>query len=195
MAFLKEPFFLRLLFFINFSGSLYGFYWYRYQLIQTPKTLWLFVPDSPTATALFTIALYFYIIKKPQPFFTLLACAWLIKYGLWAAIINTHYLLIGGNYTFTNFHLTLSHLGMAVEGALFINDIPLKKGYIPLMFLLMAGSDLLDYGLDIHPWFFDESQWLAGLVSAAAMTAGISVYSYCLYVRQKEHTAAMDPDP
>lgn len=178
MAFFKKGWVLRALFLINLLGSLYGFYWYGNQLLDTPFYLWLFVPDSPTSSALFTFALYFYIIKKPKPFLTLMACAWLIKYGLWAAVINTHYLLIGGNYNFTNFHLTLSHLGMACEGFLFLNDISFKKYHVTILFLLMIASDAIDYILGIHPWLFEQSQWAIGLISVITFSMGISLYAY-----------------
>lgn len=175
---LKREWVLKGLFWINFLGSIYGFYWYRNQLLDTPLYLWLFIPDSPTASSLFAVALYFYIIKKPRPFLTLLACGWLIKYGLWAAVINTHYLIIGGNYTFTNFHLTLSHLGMALEGFLFLNDINIQRYHVRLLFFLMIISDALDYLLGIYPWLFHQSQWIVGLASVIILTIGINLYAY-----------------
>jgi len=178
MDLLKKPWAIRGLFWINFIGSLYGFYWYHNQLLDTPLYLWPFVPDSPTASALFTVALYFYITKKPRPFLTLMACGWLIKYGLWAAVINTHYFLIGGNYTFTNFHLTLSHLGMALEGFLFLHDINFRRYHVGILFLLMTISDALDYILGIYPWLFHQSQWSVGLASVIIFSIGINVYAY-----------------
>ena len=66
--FLKQPLSLRVLLIINLFGSFYGFYWYRQQLKITPGVLKLFVPDSPTASALFTIALFFIIIKSTSLF-------------------------------------------------------------------------------------------------------------------------------
>ena len=91
----ENAYFLWGLFLINLFGSIYGFYWYGQQLSETPGILKLFVPDSPTASLLFTLALFMTLIKKPKPFLILMACGWLIKYGLWAAIINTHYYIIG----------------------------------------------------------------------------------------------------
>jgi uncharacterized membrane protein YpjA len=173
---LKTPKFLLILFIVNLFGSIYGFYWYKDQLAVSPAILWPFVPDSPTATALFTIALYLYLIKTPKTLLTLIACGWLIKYGIWAAIINTHFLLIGGSYTFTNFHLTISHLGMAVEGILFAGDLRISRAHGVLLLVLMVLSDVIDYVLNIHPWLFDETQYSVALTSAVMLTAIIGLY-------------------
>lgn len=35
---------------INFLGTVYGYYWYLPQLLETPARFLIFVPDSPTAT-------------------------------------------------------------------------------------------------------------------------------------------------
>ncbi|MDD4568657.1 MAG: DUF1405 domain-containing protein [Tepidanaerobacteraceae bacterium] len=181
MNILKQPILLFLLFFVNLVGSIYGFYWYQQQLTVTPSIFKIFVPDSPTASAFFTIALFLIIIKKPKPFMMLVACAWLIKYGLWAVIINTHFYLIGGNYTFTNFHLSLSHLGMAIEGFLFINEVYFKKGYILTLTILMLINDIIDYKLGIHPWLFAQSQWGIALISVISLTVLICIYCIFLY--------------
>lgn len=39
-----------LLLFVNAAGTVYGYYWYRYQLAETPPVFLPFVPDSPTAS-------------------------------------------------------------------------------------------------------------------------------------------------
>jgi len=175
---------MRLLLLINLIGSIYGFYWYKNQLSETPGILKLFVPDSPTASLLFTVALFMLLIKKPKPFLMLMACGWLIKYGIWAAIINTHFYLIGGQYTFTNFHLTLSHLGMAAEGLLFIDDVDYNKYHLFLLICLMIISDALDYRLGIHPWLFDLSQLQVAKISIVLLTVFISVYFTLLYKKR-----------
>jgi uncharacterized membrane protein YpjA len=178
---IKKPSFLLMLFFINLIGSVYGFYWYRQQVSETPGILKVFVPDSPTASLLFTLALLMIIIKKPKPFMTLVACGWLIKYGLWAVIINTHFLLMGGDYTFTNFHLTLSHLGMAAEGFLFLNKSEFNINHILTLTALMLISDVVDYSLGIHPWLFAQSQWNIAVVSIILLTIFINLYCFLLY--------------
>jgi len=184
---IKKTYFLWILFFLNLIGSIYGFYWYRNQLAETHGILKLFVPDSPTASMLFTLGLFMTLIKKPKPFLMLMACGWLIKYGLWAVIINTHFYLIGGNYTFTNFHLTLSHLGMAAEGLIFLNDVEYDKHHLFFLISLMILSDILDYKLGIHPWLFDQRQLQVAIISILFLTVSISLYFILLYKKQKRY--------
>ncbi|EPR28178.1 putative membrane spanning protein [Geobacillus sp. WSUCF1] len=43
-----------LLLFVNAAGTIYGYYWYRYQLADTPPVFLPFVPDSPTASLFFS---------------------------------------------------------------------------------------------------------------------------------------------
>lgn len=43
-----------LLFAVNAAGTAYGYYWYRYQLADTPPLFLPFVPDSPTASLFFS---------------------------------------------------------------------------------------------------------------------------------------------
>lgn len=56
--------FLLALFFVNLLGTIYGFIWYKEQLVITPYIYWPFVPDSPIASLFFTIFLLFFMLKK-----------------------------------------------------------------------------------------------------------------------------------
>ncbi|KPD00816.1 hypothetical protein LR69_00898 [Geobacillus sp. BCO2] len=47
-----------LLLFVNAAGTIYGYYWYRYQLADTPPVFLPFVPDSPTASLFFLSSLW-----------------------------------------------------------------------------------------------------------------------------------------
>ena len=76
--------FLLLLFVINLLGTLYGYYWYRYQLAQTPLPYLPFVPDSPTASLFFTIVLWLYLRRRNNPYIEAFAAVTLFKYGIWA---------------------------------------------------------------------------------------------------------------
>ena len=45
--------FLWLLLIINVFGTIYGYVWYKWQLVETPTIFLPFVPDSPTASLFF----------------------------------------------------------------------------------------------------------------------------------------------
>lgn len=172
---------IEILFIINLLGSIYGFYWYKDQLLKTPKIFWIFVPDSPMATFLFSISLYFFIIEKPKALFNFIACNWIIKYGLWAVIINIHYMFLQKQLLFTNLHLTLSHIGMAIEGMIFLHFTFIKKKYVIFTFLLMTLSDFVDYAFKLHPWLFDSSQLVLAQYAAVFLTLILSFYNFLRY--------------
>lgn len=110
---------------INLFGSLYGFYWYRGQLAQTPVKYWLIVPDSPASSLL----MFFFLAgllagADPRRGWLnwLGAFAFLgnMKYGLWTAIVLPHNGLTTGIWTFDHIHLSIGHFGMWLQGALFL---------------------------------------------------------------------------
>ncbi len=152
LLFTWPPFFYLLLA-VNFSGSLYGFWWYRHQFIETSYFFWPFIPNSPLAVLYFFIALLFFVRGKRSVFWEGLAYFGLIKHGLWTvAIISTYYL--AGNTNPENLLLWAGHLAMASQAALFW----LYYG-LPLTYRLAAGiagwylfDDFLDYVVGIHPY-------------------------------------------
>ena len=83
---------LVLLFITNLFGTIYGYIWYEPQLRDTPYVYWLFVPDSPTASLFFTVVLGLWIFQKRSPLMETLAFITLIKYGVWAVVMNILFL-------------------------------------------------------------------------------------------------------
>ncbi|MDN4594248.1 DUF1405 domain-containing protein [Polycladomyces subterraneus] len=171
---------------INALGSVYGFYWYHLQLQMTEGWQKLFVPDSPTASTLFTLVLLLYIIGRRSPLLEALAAVTLFKYGIWAVAM----ILLSGWVApapffqalhWTDWMLMTSHLGMAAEAVLYSRFFTYR-----LLHLILAGvwvllNDALDYGLDIHPWL---PPWLQDWVHPIAVfTVGLSVVSLALFAR------------
>lgn len=190
MAFIKDVYnriprtnILALLLIINFLGSIWGFLWYRDQLSSTPIKYWIFTPDSPTATLFFSMYILLKLLEKENTLLGLIACVWLIKYGIWAVVINLNLLFID-SFTFENLHLTLSHMGMAFEGLLFLLflDFSVLKGIIVIF--LMIISDYADYGLKLHPCLFLKSQYSLALRTAVALTFALSL---AVIVKRKTH--------
>ncbi len=73
----------------NILGTLYGFIWYGDQLAKTPWYFLPFIPDSPIASLFFCVLLLFVsFFNKHIPFVEALAFVTLLKYGLWAVIMN-----------------------------------------------------------------------------------------------------------
>ena len=80
--------FLVLLLIINVFGTIYGYYWYGYQLEETPPIFLIFVPDSPTASLFFCFVLIAFLLKKNWPLIEALALLTLFKYGIWAVVMK-----------------------------------------------------------------------------------------------------------
>lgn len=154
--YLEQKWFIYLLLLINIAGSIYGFYWYKNQLAETPIQWLIFTPDSPLASTYFSIFLILYLFKKKSRFIEALASVTLFKYGLWATII-----IIWGSWlsepsfstlSWIDIMLMTSHLGMAFQALLFN-----KKYNYGFISLLIAGiwiltNDFLDYTQNIYPW-------------------------------------------
>lgn len=165
-----KPWFLYSLIIINILGSIYGYYWYRYQLLATPKYLWFFVPDSPLSTTLTARALIFVLLGKRNSVFEWIAYTSVIKYGVWAVVIISHFGLTGGTIKPEIWMLWFSHLGMAVEGVIFLRHVKVSWREITIGLIWMLFNDLLDYGLGIYPYLYASYQLAIAKITAFSLT-------------------------
>ena len=176
--------FLYVLLTVNFLGSIYGYYWYKNQLEATP-VYWLpFVPDSPTASAAFTLVLFLYLFNKRSPFWEAFAGVTLFKYGVWAvsmilagAVLSDKPFL--ESLVWTDWMLMVSHLGMAVEGILDSRFFIFGRKEILLVGGWTVLNDVMDYGVGIHPWL---PLSMAGTEPVVALfTLSLSLVSLLLF--------------
>ncbi|HYF92059.1 MAG TPA: DUF1405 domain-containing protein [Symbiobacteriaceae bacterium] len=145
----RERRFWWILLIINFFGSLYGFWWYKGQLLATPAKYWLIVPDSPGSTFLLFIWLALMIAgvdwRKPgMQWLGAVAFVSNMKYGLWTATVLPQAGFKFG-WEFDFIHLSLSHAGMWLQAMIFARFY--KPGLVPAMgaLLFMWFQDLIDY--------------------------------------------------
>lgn len=163
---------------INLLGTLYGYVWYEPQLRDTPYVYWLFVPDSPTASLFFTIVLALWLVKKRSPLMETLAFVTLIKYGVWAVIMNVLFLMKLGpdGDTFTVMMavmLMLSHGAMAFQAILYAPFMKWTVQSFILTLIWVIHNDVVDYVLGQWPrypslaehimWIGYGSFWLSGI--------------------------------
>jgi uncharacterized membrane protein YpjA len=137
--------FLILLFLINLVGTIIGYWWYEGQLAQTEPIYYIFVPDSPTASLFFTIALFGWILGKSFKLMEVLAVVTLIKYGVWAVAMNLLTLYQGQDIGPDGWMLVISHGLMAVQAILYLS----KYTYTTIHFFIAAvwtlHNDAIDY--------------------------------------------------
>jgi uncharacterized membrane protein YpjA len=136
---------------INFFGTVYGYYWYRYQLADTPAHFYIFIPDSPTASLFFLIVVAAFLIKKNLPLIEALAIVTLFKYGIWAVIMNLLVLLINGSLPWEGYMLIASHFGMAIQGLLYAPYYRFKAWHLIVAAIWTLHNDVIDYVFGMMP--------------------------------------------
>lgn len=152
---------------INLAGAVYGFYWYRDQLLSTPPWAWPLVADSPLAV----LAFGFYLLSLHRggrrfPLLEAYALLTTLKYGLWTDLVIGQSWLAGGQVIFEDVHLLASHFGMALEAFLFLRYFapPLPYGLLVSAWLVL--NDYVDYARGLHPNLPDPN--LVGSVAVIA---------------------------
>lgn len=153
MSTLRKSWFLWCLIIINFFGSVYGFYWYKNQLASTqPEFFRIFVPDSPTGSALFTLFLITLLIGRSFPTLEAFAAVTNFKYGVWAVSVIIAGWALGNEQQLTDYMLMFSHAGMAIESLLYSKCYSIRFYHLFLVAIWTIWNDWLDYMLDLHPW-------------------------------------------
>ncbi|NLW08012.1 MAG: DUF1405 domain-containing protein [Clostridia bacterium] len=171
-----QSWFLVILVIINALGSLYGYYWYRDQLSSTPLIWWPFTPDSPLSTTLFALALTLAIWRKENNLFRLIAATAVIKYGLWAVVLISDYWLGGARIELVEAGLWLSHLGMFVEGIIFIRHWAFSYIDLVVVSCWLLLNDFIDYALGWHPYLFRADQYNLALLTAVSLSLLLTAY-------------------
>ncbi|WP_424766045.1 DUF1405 domain-containing protein [Paenibacillus sp. sgz302251] len=186
--FLLNRSFLWLLFLVNLAGTIYGYIWYEYQLIDTyiNHPLWriVFVPDSPTASLFFTLALLYLLFPPRQSnriavigrsVLEALAVVCSVKYGIWAVAMIAAGAWQGDELNWKHYMLIASHLGMAFEALLYFRFM--KAGPIALAvaacWLLL--NDTVDYTFGVFPTLARELY--NDLPAVRGFTYGLSLFS------------------
>ncbi|MCI3984976.1 DUF1405 domain-containing protein [Bacillus vallismortis] len=172
---------------INFLGTVYGYYWYLPQLMETPARFLIFVPDSPTATFFFLFVLLGFIMKRNAPLFEALALVTLVKYGLWAVAMNLLVLAVTGDLPWEGYMLIASHFAMAVQGVLYSPYYRFSIGHLAIAAVWTLHNDVIDYLFDMMPQYSMLSDYMTDIGYG---TFWLSIFSiglaYFLVVSKKQ---------
>lgn len=161
---------------VNLLGSVYGYYWYSGQLEATPVPLWLFTFDSPLSTTLFALALIGVLMGKESKLLQLVAYTGVIKFGIWASVVILDFWLAGGAPTAIVTFLLLSHIGMAMEGWVFIRHLDVPVWNVVFLALWFITGDYLDYVIGIHPYLYYPGQFMVAAITAVALSIILLIY-------------------
>jgi uncharacterized membrane protein YpjA len=152
--------FLVLLFVINFLGTIYGYWWYRSQLVDTPAKFLIFVPDSPTASLFFVIVIFFFIFNKNTPYIEALAFVTLVKYGVWAVVMNLLTWKVSGYLSPAALMLIFSHGAMAVQAVLYSPFYKIKLKHLAFAAIWTLHNDVIDYVFEMMPQYGALNQYM-----------------------------------
>lgn len=162
-AILISKVFLIALLIVNVLGSAYGYIWYGSQLAETKPIFLIFVPDSPTATLFFSIAIIGWLFKKHFRLFEVLALVTLIKYGVWAVVMNLMVLNELGSIGFTGWMLVVSHGLMAIQGLLYMPMYDFKAIHIIVTAIWTLHDVVIDYVFKQMPSYHMLNQYMDGI--------------------------------
>jgi uncharacterized membrane protein YpjA len=158
-AIINMKMFLILLFLINLFGTIYGYIWYRYQLADTEPQFYIFVPDSPTASLFFTIALVGWIFGRHYKLMEALAVVTLIKYGVWAVVMNLLTFAENGELSSDGWMLVASHGLMAVQAFLYASRYKYTYVHVFIAAVWTLHNDVIDYVFGQMPFYHVINQY------------------------------------
>lgn len=157
---LKHRAFIWMLLVINVLGTIYGYIWYLPQLRQTPLRFLLFVPDSPTASLFFTIFLMALLLNRSWPLIEALAAVTLLKYGVWAVVMNLLMLISTGSLSAVGYMLIFSHAAMAVQGILYLPFYRFRSKHLVMVLVWTIHNDFIDYVYGMMPTYRTLSDFM-----------------------------------
>lgn len=190
---MRSRFMLQALLWVNIFGTIYGFYWYWGQLEFTVSNhpLWMafLVPDSPTASLFFTIALWWFYVQPERrlsnpntlvirSFIEALAVVTSVKYGVWAVAVILVAAVQGDPPVWQQYMLIVSHLGMAVEALLYAGFFRYGLGALAAVACWTIYNDFADYQFGIFPGL--PNVLLDDLKPIQVFTTLLSCASLCL---------------
>ncbi|WP_442594512.1 DUF1405 domain-containing protein [Neobacillus sp. D3-1R] len=153
-TFLANRNILWLLLIVNILGTIYGYYWYGWQLEETPAKFLIFVPDSPTASLFFVFVLIAFLMKKNWGLIEALAIVTLFKYGIWAVVMNILVFVVTGELDEVGYMLIFSHLAMAIQGLLYAPFYRIKLWHIIVTAIWTLHNDVIDYVFFMLPKYY-----------------------------------------
>nr|WP_277398362.1 DUF1405 domain-containing protein [Neobacillus citreus] len=177
---------LKLLLIVNIVGTIYGYYWYGWQLENTPAIFLIFVPDSPTASLFFVFVLIAFLLRKNWPLMEALAIVTLFKYGIWAVVMNILVFVVQGELDPVGFMLIFSHFAMAVQGLLFAPFYRLKLWHLVVTAIWTLHNDIIDYVFFMLPSYQMLDRYIPQIGYFTFWLSILSIgIAYYLCIRQK----------
>lgn len=130
---------------INLVGTLFGFWYYRFQLEAAPVTAWPLIPDSPVATLLIAASLIAWRLDWKAEWLHTLAFFGCIKLGLWTPYVQLFLNGPAGLAPWLYVFLVVSHLAMVVEAFVIHRYAAFPVGAVLVATVWYGFNDVVDY--------------------------------------------------
>jgi uncharacterized membrane protein YpjA len=157
----------------------------EYTVANNPFWQVIFVPDSPTASLFFTIAIYMLLYPPKTKFgygFRLLiealAVVTSVKYGIWAVSIIFAGNAQGSPLVWQDWMLVISHSAMAIEALLYVRLFKLGETMLIPAAAWTFLNDTVDYTYGVFPWL--PVQLMDDIASVQYFTFGLTLFSALL---------------
>src|SRR5699024_3076158 len=177
---------LYFLFVCNLLGTIYGYIWYGCQLSVSSWQFTPFVPDSPTASLFLCIAIIGFILGKNFPIIEALAFVSLIKYGVWAVIMNIIMFIQFDSVTIIGCMLIFSHGIMAIEALLFYPRFKITMLGFIFAVIWVFHNDVIDYVFMQYPYYDFIANHIEGVAYLAFWLSVIPLILYLNLTRFKK---------
>jgi len=130
---------------VNLAGTLFGFWYYRFQLADTPVVAWPLVPDSPLATLFIALSLAAWRLDVDAGPLHALAFFGCIKLGAWTPYVQLALNGPEGIALWLYLFLVASHAAMVVQAFLVHRYAAFGVGSVAVATAWYALNDVVDY--------------------------------------------------
>ncbi|MBP2252522.1 MULTISPECIES: DUF1405 domain-containing protein [Halobacteriales] len=191
---------------INLAGTAFGFWYYRFQLAQTPIVMWPFVPDSPAATLFVALSLAAWKLDYDVEWLHMLAFFGNIKLGLWTPFVQLVLNGAGDIEPWLYWFLIVSHLAMSLQSFLIYRYAEFSVSAVAVATVWYGLNDIVDYFAplvgEFHHTFLraelvngiiDHSGQAHDFAAAAAVTLTLAATFLALATRIKKLEPSGDP--
>ncbi len=178
----RAPYLFLILF--NILGTIYGYIWYQPRLATTPWYFWPFVPDSPTATLFLVVSLILLYFNKKSAVIDALAFVTLIKYGVWAVLMNIILFVHDETIYGMGVLLLLMHAIMAIQAFLFLPLFKFTECSMIVSIIWVFHNDVIDYVFHQYPVYGGLSQYETQIGYMSFWLSVISILFLIYFTRQ-----------
>lgn len=149
-------------------GTGFGFYYYEWQLRESPIYYWPLIPDSPFFTLMYVIVLVAYSLGRRSNLFDTFTFIGLNKIGIWSLFVLLYdydHFFYPQAAAFSSV-LFLLHIGMILCSFTLLKDMGRPGNALMGMLLaIFLATDYFDYIVGTHPYLHSGRMDVIGMVA------------------------------